>query len=105
MSWLGSLIPGVNYNSTKVFDGVEPHRGVFFFLFSKSHGAVRCGVFFWGGIVWCRGEVRCGFHFFKMIGCGAVRFFSLTVRRGIYIFKNCTVLCGYPLNSWFLPRG
>ena len=41
-----------------------------FFCFSKPYGAVRCG-----------------FHFIKIIRCGAVRFFSFTVRCRLYFSR------------------
>ena len=72
---------------------VEPQRGAVF-LFSISHGAVRCG-----------------FYFFRIVRCGAVRF-SLsqnhTVRCGVdYIFKESygAMRCGHPMNSFFLWCG
>ena len=66
-------------------------------LFFVENRTVRCGA------VRC-GAVRCGFHFFKIIRCGAVRIFSLTVRCiAHYIHQeepHCAVRCGYPLNSF-----
>ena len=59
---------------TRLFTGVEPHRGAVF-LFSKSHGAVRCGL-----------------HFFIIIRCGAVQFCSLTLRCG-------AVRCGVAIST------
>ena len=78
---------------TRASYGVKPHRGAVF-LFSISHGAVRCG-----------------FYFFRIVRCGAVRF-SLsqnhTVRCGVdYIFKESygAMRCGHPMNSFFLWCG
>ena len=77
---------------SKTFHGVNGAV----FLVSKSHGAVRCS-FILLGIVRCS-VVR--FHIFKVIRCGAVRFFSLTVRCGTdYVFEEshgvvrCDALC------------
>ena len=56
-------------------------HAVRFFLFSKSHGAVRCG-FNSSRIVRC-GAVRCG-AVFSLMACG--------VR--IVFFENRTVRCG-----------
>ena len=55
---------------SRAFHGVEPHSGAVF-LFSKSHGSVRC-VFFFGEIV-RRGAVRCGADFLLngAVRCGA----------------------------------
>ena len=60
--------------------------------FSRCRTAPRCVFFCFRNhtlhfsavfIFWeAYGAVRCGFHFFKIIRCGAMRFFSLTVRRG-----------------------
>ena len=59
------------------FHGVEQHRGAVF-LFSKSHGAVRCGVYFLrilrcGADSLLDGAVRCGLCFSRIVRCGAVR--------------------------------
>ena len=52
------------------FHGAEPHRGAVP-LFSKSHGAVRCSLYFFR-IIRC-GAVRCGAVRSGAVRCGAVR--------------------------------
>ena len=97
--------PGTNIPRTLVIRKIEyfqyfsrcrtaPRYG---FLFSKSHGVVRCGFYFyrviWCGAVLC-GATRVGFHISKVIQHGAVQILFLTMRCGAdIIFKNHTVRC------------
>ena len=52
------------------------------FFYYQNH-TVRFGAVFIFGVRY--GALRCGFHFLKIIRCGAVRIFSLTVRCGAVI--------------------
>ena len=66
----------------KLFRGVGPHRGAVF-LFSKSDGAVRCGLFV-GGIVRCC-AVRFSHFQNHTVRCGAVRCVFFSLRCGAII--------------------
>ena len=74
---------------SKAFHGVEPHRGEVF-LFSRSHGAVRCVFHYIFGESY--GAVRRGFHFFKIIRC-AVRIFFLNVAVRCGLCSSRIVRC------------
>ena len=60
---------------SRAFHGVEPHRCAVF-LFSKSHGTVRCGAVFL-----LNGAVRCGLYFSRIVRCG-------------YLLNTCFLQCG-----------